>query len=233
MKWLKQKVKSIIKLDTKRQQKFYRQLIKKGDICFDIGANIGSKSKVFLSLNTTVIAFEPQSSCINELKKIQHPQFSYHQYGIGSKNEIKELQLANHIEVATFSSSFIDFFENDNLQWSTTEKATVKKLDTIIKEFGVPDFCKIDVEGYEHEILSHLTHTLPLIEFEFTGVSLEDTRAIILLLDKGNTTYNFNLHERPVFQLKEWIKANEMLAIFDKIPKDRIHGNIFVKNTPI
>lgn len=229
---LKQTIKSILGIQTYRHKRFYRQLIKKGDLCFDIGANLGKKSKLFLSLGGKVIAFEPQSNCHLELQKIKHPNFSYFPDAVGASDGEKELQLANHVEVATFSQAFIDYFENDELQWKHSEKVTLKKLDTLIKAHGLPDFCKIDVEGYEFEILSHLTHEIPCIEFEFTGGFIPETVQSINLLNKGNTLFNYILNERPYFELKKWVCAHEMINILKNMPVKRLHGNIFVKNVP-
>ncbi len=228
---LKETIKSILQIETYRDRKFYGQLVKKGDLCFDIGANLGKKSKLFLSLGDKVIAFEPQSNCHLALQKIKHPNFSYFPYAVGAKDEEKELQLANHVEVATFSESFIDYFKNDELQWNASEKVTVKKLDTLIKTYGLPGFCKIDVEGYEFEILSHLTYEIPCIEFEFTGGFIPETIKSINLLDKGHTLYNYMLNEHPYFELKKWVSAGKMVNILKNMPVERLHGNIFVKNS--
>jgi len=233
---IKQNIKLILKrvfnFDIKlyKQKSFYKKLIQPNSLCFDIGANIGDKSKIFLYLNARVIAFEPQSQCYIELKKILHNNFKFLPYAIGAKNETKNLRIANHIEVATFSEKMIDFYSNKNLKWSKTEKVTVKKLDTIIEEFGVPDFCKIDTEGFELEILSKLTYAIPMIEFEFVEAFIFDTLGIITILNKEGTLYNYNLNEKPKFELKEWVNAKKMIRIIKNIPKSRLHGNIFVKN---
>jgi len=220
-----------MKIIRKYQQKiFYKKLINPNDLCFDIGANLGKKSCCFLSLNAKVIAFEPQSRCLKFLSKIKNSNFKYLPLAIGTKDELKNLHLANHIEVATFSDRMIDFYTTDNLKWNETEKVTVKKLDTLIKEFGLPDFCKIDTEGFEFEILSNLTYTIPTIEFEFTEAFVNDTLKIISILEKENTLYNYNLNEKPKFELQKWVNAKKMTQLIREIPKNRLHGNIFVKN---
>ncbi len=56
-----------------KKKRFYSELIKKNDLCFDIGANIGSKSKLFIKTGAKVIAFEPQSSCFEVLTRINNP----------------------------------------------------------------------------------------------------------------------------------------------------------------
>ncbi len=225
------KIKNAIIPSGYRQKKFYSRLIKKNDLCFDIGANKGSKSKSFLSLGARVIAFEPQSNCLKYLSKIKNKRFSYSPVAVGPKDEMKNLNIANHIEVATFSRDFIDYFKNDTLKWNDVEKVKVKKLDTLIKIYGIPDFCKLDVEGYELDILSHLSFKIPMIEFEFTGGFITNTIKIIELLNQQNTSYNFNLNENPKFALNQWVNAKNMIKIINKLPVNRLHGNIFVKNT--
>lgn len=211
-------------------KKFYSHIITKGDLCFDIGANKGLKSKLFLSLGAKVIAFEPQSYCSKYLIDIKNKNFNYLPIAVGPKDEIKNLNIANHIEVATFSNEFINYFKNDSLEWSEIEEVEVKKLDTLIKKYGIPDFCKIDVEGYELDILSNLTYKIPIIEFEFTGGFISNTIKIIGLLNKQNTVYNFNLNEKPKFELKNWVSAKNMITIINEQSINRLHGNIFVKN---
>src|SRR5271165_6144392 len=47
----------------------YRQFISAGDLCFDIGANIGEVSQVMLDLGARVVAVEPQSESVEALRK--------------------------------------------------------------------------------------------------------------------------------------------------------------------
>lgn len=224
------KLTNIFRRNSYKNRKFYSKLINQNDLCFDIGANKGEKSKLFLNIGAKVIAFEPQSSCHTYLKQIHHKNFEYLPIAVGANNETKELHLANHIEVATLSNEFIAYFKNDSLFWNGLEKVNVKKLDDLIKQYGIPDFCKIDVEGYELEILTNLNHTLPLIEFEFTGGFISNTIKIIELLNQSNTVYNFNLNEQPKFELNHWISNTKMISIVKNLSTDRLHGNIFVKN---
>src|ERR1700691_2125052 len=44
----------------------YAPFISPGDLCFDVGANIGEKTEVFLALGARVVAFEPQPYCARE-----------------------------------------------------------------------------------------------------------------------------------------------------------------------
>ena len=48
---------------------FYSRLVKPRDLCFDVGANIGSKTKIFLELGARVVCIEPQPNCVDVLKE--------------------------------------------------------------------------------------------------------------------------------------------------------------------
>ncbi|WP_284653712.1 FkbM family methyltransferase [Flavobacterium terrisoli] len=215
-----------------KNKKFYAQFIGKGDLCFDIGANIGVKSKLFLSLGANVIAFEPQTACRKSLEKLkkEYSLFDYYPIAVGAENEEKELFLANHTEVATLSQAFINYFSGEEIQWNAKETVTVKKLEYLIDTFGLPNYCKIDVEGYEFDILSHLKSKIPIVEFEFTGGFITETMKIISLLDHDNARFNYILNEHLKLQLKDWCTGEEMKNIIQRLPIERLHGNIFVKS---
>jgi FkbM family methyltransferase len=212
-------------------RKFYSKLIKKNDLCFDIGANIGTKSELFLSIGANVIAFEPQSSCLQYLEnlKTKYSNFRFFQFGVGSKNEEKELQIATHIEVASFSKKFISFYTNQDIKWNEKEIVHVKTLNSLIEEFEIPKYCKIDTEGYELKILSSLSYKIPNIEFEFTESHFDETLKIIDLLDTNNTSFNYILNENLKFKLKKWVSGNELIEELKTLSKNKLHGNIFVK----
>ncbi len=56
-------------LEDLRSILFYSQFIKKKSLCFDIGANIGRKTRQFLLCGAKVIAVEAQKKCIDILKR--------------------------------------------------------------------------------------------------------------------------------------------------------------------
>src|SRR5689334_3797764 len=47
----------------------YSQFVKQGDLCFDVGANVGDRTAVLRRLGARVVAVEPQSSCVSTLRR--------------------------------------------------------------------------------------------------------------------------------------------------------------------
>lgn len=211
-------------------RKFYAKLIDKNQLCFDIGANIGKKSKILLDIGAHVIAFEPQKSCIPELTllKSRYSKFHFESVAIDNIDGIKTLTLSNYSEIATLSNNFVDIYKN--ISWINKEKVKTITLNKVIDHYGLPFYCKIDVEGYEFEILSALKHKISLIEFELVAGFQEKSIQLINILNYNNTFFNYTLNEQPRFKSKNWIKADNMIKIIQSFPKNLLHANIFVKN---
>lgn len=213
-----------------RKKRFYKEFVKRNSLCFDIGANIGFKSKIYLSLGAKVIAFEPQSQCLTVLKKIKNNKFTLVRKGIGSDNKNSKLYVGNHIEIATLSNKFKEQFTTQNIYWNDYEDVEIVTLDSQIELFGLPDYCKIDTEGFEYEILKHLSYPIPIIEFEFTnGFISESLKCIEKLSTLGNYEFNFNLNEKNKFELPKWENKDFITSKINSLPVNRLHGNIFAK----
>src|SRR5262245_55918355 len=52
----------------RRMQAFYSSFLAPGDLCFDVGANIGNRVKIFLAIGARVVAVEPQRECARVLE---------------------------------------------------------------------------------------------------------------------------------------------------------------------
>lgn len=57
----------LARIEAREMLKFYSQFIRKGDLCFDVGANTGKFTSVFLELGAKVVCVEPQEVCLREL----------------------------------------------------------------------------------------------------------------------------------------------------------------------
>lgn len=211
-------------------KKFYSLLLNKNDLCFDIGANIGYKSKIFLSLGAKVIAFEPSEICAGYLGSITSKHFKFIPKGVAGVNSELEFIISNHIETSTFSEKFVSFYTNSSHFWVERKKIPVLNINDCIKEFGIPKFCKIDTEGYELEILSALNYNIPIIEFEFTEGFFQETLQIISKLGCNNAKFNFVLNENLKFVLSDWVSGQELISVLSNLTRKNLHGNIFVLN---
>src|SRR5947199_309021 len=72
----------------------------------------------------------------------------------------------------------------------------VTTLDTLIAAHGEPRFCKIDVEGFELEVLGGLTRRLPYLSLEFNRGQGEQLDACLDYLERfGPLGFHFSMVE--------------------------------------
>ena len=166
-----------------RRSIFYEQFVKQGDLVFDIGANVGNRSKTFLKLGARVIAFEPQSFCADILESaFSDRNFKCVRKAVGENAGSIELHVNAMSVLSTVSKRWISETEQSGRfaesKWEKTEEVELTTLDECIKEFGVPSFVKIDVEGYEYEVIAGLNRPVPMISLEFASESLSDARPV-------------------------------------------------------
>jgi len=133
-----------------------RKLIKDKNICFyDVGANTGYYGVMAGYLGKGKIqcySFEPikeYCDCLQESIRLNHLEnvVKVFNIGLGNKNSKEDLYLSG-----SGSSFSKDFSRKINIPKRTVE---IRKLDDIIQEKNLekPDFIKIDVEGYEYNVL--------------------------------------------------------------------------------
>lgn len=138
--------------------------IKSGDRIFDIGANIGQYTLPFSELvgeKGDVLSFEPDfknfaflqfNTNINVCKNV-----TCYNVGVGKSDTIQKFY--RDTETGGRKGSFLKEYVENSFK-GYTEKVRIQSLDTLISEFGIPDFIKIDIEGFEDEAMLGLTHQL-------------------------------------------------------------------------
>lgn len=218
----------------------YSDFVKQGDLCFDIGANMGSRVNSFLALGAKVIALEPNKECIRELEKVyKNYPLTLVQKGVGAVNEVKEFYIASNTLMSSFSKEWIDTMRQKHKKdrWDNVEQIEIITLDTLIEKYGKPDFIKIDTEGFEQEVLKGLSTPIKALSFEYT---LPDPQKKALeclsLVDKlysGKALYNICKDEDYKMHFSSFVTAGELekLLSSDSFNDGKFgnYGDIYVK----
>ena len=113
-------------------------------------------------------------------------------------------------------------------RWDRKVIVPVTTLDQLIQEHGLPRFCKIDVEGFELEVLRGLTQPLPALSFEFTPEFIEAAVDCLRYLDGlGEARFNYSIGESMHLALPEWVDAAAMTSILTTLPDKSIFGDVY------
>src|SRR5437870_3378824 len=155
--------------------RLYRQFIRPGDLVFDIGAHVGDRVAAFRRLGARVVAVEPQPALITTLKLLygRDCAVAIEPLAVGRSAGTIELWLnVDNPTVSTASGDFVQAADGapgwEGQAWGRSIRVPVTTLDALIVRHGTPAFIKIDVEGFEAEVLTALTRPVPALSFEFT-----------------------------------------------------------------
>lgn len=196
-----------------RRRKFYASILEPGDLCFDVGANVGNRTAAFLQAGARVVAIEPQPACVNQLKKRFGATITIISKGLGAEEGILPMHISDASTLSTFSNDWIQKMGNDRFagyKWNDTIDVPVTTLDRVIGEYGLPKFCKIDVEGFELNVIKGLSHPIPFVSFEYAvPENMDNLVSVIdaLVSISPTTVFNYSPLESMQFALPEYVDA--------------------------
>lgn len=218
-----------------RSYKFYSSFINAKDIVYDVGANFGNRVEAFIKLNAKVVAIEPQSACCKYLRKKYKDKIMLVNKAVGSENSEKEMYISNNSAVSSLSKDWVESVKKDRYKeqnWDKSVKCEVVTLDSLIEKYSVPAFIKIDVEGYELEVLKGLNKMVKVISFEYT-IPEQTENAIQCIKHikeiNGAVECNYSIGESMVLQLKSWISDEEMINLISDNRFPNEVGDIYVR----
>ena len=172
---------------TEAMKRLYGQFVKRRGLVFNVGANIGTRTQVFVDLGARVIAVEPQPEMAEALRDrfsnrfltmmSRDSQYTYQMQQVqiveaaaGPENGIVELLLCTDNQLATCEPGWAESLQDrwPMAKWQSKIAVQQVTLDHLIGRYGLPEFIKIDVEGYEREVIQGLSSRVPCLCFEAT-----------------------------------------------------------------
>jgi FkbM family methyltransferase len=205
--------------------RFYSTFVKSGDLCFDVGANLGTRTEAFLRLRARVVAIEPQDYCIGMLRKKYGNNMNVHlvQAVLGEREGESELMICSAHTLSSISNGWIQAVRESGrfsqYRWDRKVTVPMLTLDKLITEYGAPAFCKIDVEGAESQVLRGLHIPLTAISVEYTPEFLQSSLDSIDQLQRlGSYLYNYGVGEPTHLELNEWVSSDEMKSTLQRQP---------------
>jgi len=222
--------------DINKRKLFYSSFIEKNDLCFDVGANKGNRISPLLEIGAKIVAIEPQESCYKYLKDKFGKDIEIVTKGLGESECVKDFHISNASVISSFSDEWINSVKDGRFKdynWNKVTKVEVTTLDILIEKYGLPKFIKIDVEGYELEVLKGLTKPIKIISFEYTVP--EQINKVIECIEQieindTNIECNYSIGESMLLASLNWHTVEEMKKFI--ITKEFIKtgfGDVYVR----
>jgi FkbM family methyltransferase len=215
-------VNSPIQKQKAKEIAFYRALLPPGSLCFDAGANLGQRTEIFLACDCRVVAIEPNPLCRDTL----HWQFA-------GRCVLEYSAVGPCDSTVTLYCHGTDGTASTDPKWDqslfgprplTPFIVPQTTLDDLIRRHGAPYFVNIDIEGFEVEALKGLTHSVPLLSFEFHSHQLDRAKQCLSLLGRLGT-----IDVRVSDMECNWISDRcEPADAIELIHRTRSCGDLFV-----
>ena len=224
-----------IPLRARRLRRFYSQFVTPGSLCFDVGAHAGNRVRCWRQLGARVVAVEPQPDFARLLRFL---------YGRDTGVELVTAALGRNAGTATLLVSertpTVTTLSGDwvasvqavpsfaGVRWTAGPNVELLTLETLIERHGVPDFVKIDVEGYEAEVLAGLATPVRALSFEYSPaapkIALDCVDRIAAL---GRYRFNWSLGESHELASDTWVDADALRALLASLSAHSPSGDVY------
>lgn len=215
--------------------RLYSQFVQPGDLVFDVGAHVGDRVASFCRLGARVVAVEPQPAFARLLKVLysRRKNVVIEALAVGQQSGTTCMLInADNPTVSTVSKDFVRAAQGapgwEGQNWAGSLSVPMTTLDFLIERHGLPCFIKIDVEGYEEEVLQGLSRPIKALSFEFTTIQRQVALACIdRCVTLGFSRFNVALGESQTFIHADWIDGAAIRQWLIKVGHEANSGDVY------
>jgi FkbM family methyltransferase len=187
------------------------------------------------------VAVEPQPDFVRVLRFLfgRDPDVVVLPQAVGAQAGREALRIATATPtVSSLSPAWMDTVTADRrfgrVRWDRTVAVEVVTLDTLIATYGRPAFCKVDVEGFEAEVLSGLSRPIDALSFEYLPQAHDAGLAALTEVERlgtpaGGYEYNYSPVETMRFAAESWLDAADLVRLLDRVRPLGRSGDVYAR----
>lgn len=216
-------------------KRFYKNLLTPGDTVFDVGAHVGSRARAMHAAGARVIALEPQAPFTGFLRWSLPKDVVVIDAAVGKTETQADMSVSSkHPTVSSLRTDFVSIAKDakgfDRVEWDSVQRVSVVSLDSLIAKYGQPSYLKIDVEGYELEVLEGLTDPVALLSVEYLPGFKDLTNKVLdRLKELGNYEFNVVIAESATFAWEDWQSEEYLRSWLNQLPEKARSGDLFAR----
>ena len=214
--------------------RFYSEVLegfRPGDLVFDIGANHGAKTDVFLRMGARVVAVDPDEANERVLRagflslRVRPKPVVIVAKALSDKEAIETMWIdAPGSAKNTLNRKWVQVLRHDDkrfgtaLEFGQTRHVETTTLNKLVEAHGLPYFVKIDVEGFESVVLRAMDRAVPYLSFEVNLPEFrpEGLECIALLHDvMADGSFNYTADYATGLALSEWLSADDFSRVLE------------------
>jgi FkbM family methyltransferase len=210
----------------REKQRIFAACVPAGSLCFDIGANVGQyTADLLLAGARRVVAVEPQAKCLEQLnRKFERDRrVSVIPSAVGPAQGTITMHTSDASQIGSCAEEWLQAVKASGRfaghDWTTAVEVPMTTLDKLIATHGRPAFCKIDVEGFELDVLRGLTTPIPRMSFEFSPETIDRTCECVEYLSRiGDYRFNYCAHGHYTYGFVERLSPKAFRSALWKLP---------------
>lgn len=216
-------------------RRFYRDLLRPGDLVFDVGAHVGTRARAMRAAGARVVALEPQEPFSTFLRRTLPRDIRLVEAAVGGVETVAEMAVSSlHPTVSSLKAGFADEAGSapgfGHVRWDRVQRVHVTTLDRLIAAEGLPRYVKIDVEGFELEVLSGLSQPVEMVSVEYLPGLPDLTLSVIDRLQQlGSYRFNPVRGESGRFLWDDWRDAESTRTWLKGLAADGPSGDLYAR----
>jgi FkbM family methyltransferase len=194
----------------------------------DVGANRGVWTHQMAALCPRVYAFEPNPKMFAILDAARPSNAEARQIALSDRTGMASLKVPRSARGFSNQHASLETNWAGAMEFGVVEVATARLDELGLEPVG---FIKIDVEGFELQVVKGLSQPIEMISLEYTPELTFNLKAAIEHLETlANYEFNLSWCESMVMSRSKWFDKEKLFQLMDSMVDEMyLFGDIYIK----